>query len=173
MTVSLSHHLNNVPPLLNPAPFPSLYRIAFQMNCQVTRQLWIFAIGPESPLPAFSLALPYPVSSAWPHKNASPFAIMPASSPYPCWEYFSFPSIPWTSFSYFSIKIQLRKKNSAEGTSLMVQWLRLLTPNAGSPGSVPGQGTRSRMPKLRVRMPQLKILHAATKTQCNQINIKK
>ena len=39
----------------------------------------------------------------------------------------------------------------------MVQRLRLHIPNAGGPGSIPGQGTRS-------HMPQLKILHAATKT---------
>ena len=39
--------------------------------------------------------------------------------------------------------------NAGGGTSLMVQWLRLLTPNAGGPGSTPGQGTRSRMPQLK------------------------
>ena len=38
------------------------------------------------------------------------------------------------------------------------QWLTLHIPNIGDPGSIPGQGTRS-------RMLQLKILHAATKTQ--------
>ena len=42
------------------------------------------------------------------------------------------------------------------GTSLVVQWLRLRTPNAGGLGSIPGQGTRS-------HMPQLKSLHATTK----------
>ena len=31
------------------------------------------------------------------------------------------------------------------------------------PGSVPGQGTRSHTPQLRVHMPQLKIRHAETK----------
>ena len=36
------------------------------------------------------------------------------------------------------------------GTSLVVQWVRLHAPNAGSPGSIPGWGTRSCM-------------HAATK----------
>ena len=41
-------------------------------------------------------------------------------------------------------------------TSLVVQRLRLCAPSAGDPGSIPGQGTRS-------RMPQLKIMHAATK----------
>ena len=45
---------------------------------------------------------------------------------------------------------------SSTGTSLMVQWLRLHTPNAGGPGLIPGQGTRSHMPRL-------KILHATTK----------
>ena len=32
------------------------------------------------------------------------------------------------------------------GTSLMAQWLRLLAPNAGALGSIPGQGTRSHVP---------------------------
>ncbi|TEA28876.1 hypothetical protein DBR06_SOUSAS4010093, partial [Sousa chinensis] len=46
---------------------------------------------------------------------------------------------------------------------MVVQWLRLCTPYVGGPGSIPGQGTRSHMPQLRVCMLQLKILHAATK----------
>ncbi|TEA38740.1 hypothetical protein DBR06_SOUSAS610094, partial [Sousa chinensis] len=29
--------------------------------------------------------------------------------------------------------------------SLVAQWLRLHTPNAGGPGLIPGQGTRSHM----------------------------
>ena len=36
-----------------------------------------------------------------------------------------------------------------EGTCPVVQWLRLYDPNAGSLGSISGQGTRSRMPQLR------------------------
>ena len=44
----------------------------------------------------------------------------------------------------------------------MAQWLRLCAPNAADPGSIPGQGTRS-------RMPQLKITCAAAKTQHSQI----
>ena len=40
------------------------------------------------------------------------------------------------------------------GTSLVVQWLRFHTHNAGGPGSVPGQGTRSHLRQLRVRIPQ-------------------
>ena len=46
----------------------------------------------------------------------------------------------------------------------VVRWLRLHSPNAGGPGSIPGQGTRS-------HMPQLKVPHAATKTRCGQIFI--
>ena len=38
----------------------------------------------------------------------------------------------------------------------MVQWLRLLAPNAGGLGSIPGRGARSRMSQLRPRMPQLR-----------------
>ena len=34
-------------------------------------------------------------------------------------------------------------------TSLMVQRLRLHTPNARGPGSIPGQGTRAHMPQVR------------------------
>ena len=37
------------------------------------------------------------------------------------------------------------------GTSLVAQWLKLRAPNTGSPGSIPGQETRSHM-------------HAATKS---------
>ena len=47
-------------------------------------------------------------------------------------------------------------KGHGVGTSLEVQWLRLNTPNAVDPGSIPDQGTRSHMPQLRVCMPQLK-----------------
>ena len=39
-----------------------------------------------------------------------------------------------------------------------------------APGSIPGQETRSHMLQLRVGIPQLKILHDATKTQHSQIN---
>ena len=56
------------------------------------------------------------------------------------------------------------------GTSLVVQWLRLCAPNAGGPGSIPGQGTRAHMPQLRDCMPHVKVPHATTKTQCSQIN---
>ena len=54
----------------------------------------------------------------------------------------------------------------------MVQWLRLLAPNAGGPGSIPDHGPRSYMPQLRVCMPQerWKIPQATTKTQNSQIN---
>ena len=37
------------------------------------------------------------------------------------------------------------KKYYVAGTSLVVQWIILCTPNAGGPGSIPGQGTRSHM----------------------------
>ena len=45
----------------------------------------------------------------------------------------------------------------------MVPWLRLHPPSAAGLGSIPGQGTRS-------RIPQLKIPHATTETQYSQIN---
>ena len=40
-------------------------------------------------------------------------------------------------------------KELKQGTCLVVQWLRLHTPNAGAWGSIPGQGTRSHMWQLR------------------------
>ena len=45
----------------------------------------------------------------------------------------------------------------------MVWWLKLRAPNAEGLGSVPGWGTRS-------HTPQLKILNAANKTWCSQID---
>ena len=42
------------------------------------------------------------------------------------------------------------------------------TPNSGSLGLIPGWGTRTYMLQPRVPMPQLKIPHASTKTQCSQ-----
>ena len=41
-------------------------------------------------------------------------------------------------------------------TSLVVQWLRHRASNAGGPGSIPRQGSRSHILQLRVLMPQLK-----------------
>ena len=35
------------------------------------------------------------------------------------------------------------------GTPLVAQWLRLRAPNAGGPGSIPGQGNGSHMLQLR------------------------
>ena len=49
-------------------------------------------------------------------------------------------------------------QDNAKGTSLVVQWLRLHTPNAGSLCSIPGQRTRSHMLQLSVPVLQLKIL---------------
>ncbi|TEA25801.1 hypothetical protein DBR06_SOUSAS1210090, partial [Sousa chinensis] len=49
---------------------------------------------------------------------------------------------------------------------MVVQWLRLCTPNAGDLGSIPGQGTRSHMLQLRVHMRQLKIPYATMKIPC-------
>ena len=62
-----------------------------------------------------------------------------------------------------SLLISYYKNNSICGikklksrTSLVVQWLRLCTPKAGAPGSIPAQGTRSHVPQLRVHMPLLR-----------------
>ena len=34
--------------------------------------------------------------------------------------------------------------------SLVIQWLRLCALNAGGPGLIPGRGTRSHMPQLKI-----------------------
>ena len=47
----------------------------------------------------------------------------------------------------------------------MAQWLRLHVPNVGGLVLTPGQGTRSHMLQLRVHIPQLKIPHAAMKSE--------
>ena len=57
-----------------------------------------------------------------------------------------------------------------QGTSLVVQWLRLWAPNAEGQGSIPSWGTRCLWTQLRVRMPQLKMPHAAAVTWHSQIN---
>ena len=44
------------------------------------------------------------------------------------------------------------------------------THSAGGLGLLPGQGTRSRMPQLKVPHATIKIPYAATRIQCNQIN---
>ena len=50
-------------------------------------------------------------------------------------------------------------------TNLVVQWLRLHARSAGGLGLIPGQGTRSHMPQLRVQMLQLKFCTQQLKTR--------
>ena len=61
--------------------------------------------------------------------------------------------------------MELLLKAVQEGTSPVVQWLRLQAPKAGGLSSIPDQGTRFRMPQLRVCMPQLKIPYAVTEVR--------
>ena len=57
----------------------------------------------------------------------------------------------WASPSLLGV---MEKEDTDVGTFLVVQWLRLCTPYAGDPGSIPGWGTGSHMVELRVCMPQ-------------------
>ena len=59
-------------------------------------------------------------------------------------------------------KIFLNSKNTTWGPSLVVQWLRLSATNAGGLGLIPGQETRSHMPKLRPGTAKLKKKKNAT-----------
>ena len=63
------------------------------------------------------------------------------------------------------------KKILMSGTSLVVQWLRLHTPNAGGPGSIPGEPTGCHVLQLLNKSPyaSMRILHAATKTHTFKI----
>ena len=56
-------------------------------------------------------------------------------------------------------------KKRSWGLSCWFSGLRSCSPSAGGPGSIPGWGTRSHRAQLRVLMPQLKILHTATKIE--------
>ena len=76
---------------------------------------------------------------------------------------------PWSPQSPFSVQpvwdglfFSPNNKYSL-GLLRWVQWLRLHIPNAGGLNSIPGQGTRS-------HMPQIKIPHATTNTQHSQID---
>ena len=63
----------------------------------------------------------------------------------------------WGCSGPVSILYQAEAENNQESyyiwTSLVVQWLRPHTPDAGAPGSISGWGTKFHMPQLRVLMP--------------------
>ena len=67
------------------------------------------------------------------------------------------PAAPFISSVILGLSFLFSKRGIA-GISLLVQWLRLCTPSAGGPGSIPCLGTTS-------HTPQLKILHAAMKIE--------
>ena len=56
----------------------------------------------------------------------------------------------WRPSTAKKLRIKLFFNSFFMGASLAAQWLRLHAPNAGGPGSIPGQGTRSHMPHLHV-----------------------
>ena len=66
---------------------------------------------------------------------------------------------------------RLLKLKNMLGSSLVVQWLRLCTPSAGASCSIPSQGTRSHIPQLRVRKPELKDPEYMIKTQHSHVYI--
>ena len=84
-----------------------------------------------------------------------------------------FPSLvaTFTSFTIIlvvygeGIGIKLWIKQSSLGTSLVVQWLQLQTPNTGGQDSILGQATRSHLPQWKSKIPC-----AVTKTWYDQIN---
>ena len=57
-------------------------------------------------------------------------------------------SSPYKAMLYWIRSPALRPHLTLIPTSLVVQWLQLCAPNVGSPGLIPGQGTRSHRPQL-------------------------
>ena len=55
------------------------------------------------------------------------------------------------------LKVQGNVWRESLRASLVVQWLRLQSLNAGDLGSIPGQGTRSHMLQLRLEQPNQSI----------------
>ena len=72
----------------------------------------------------------------------------------PSWTHSLKQSCPAES-SLADLQTRVKINHCCFGTSLVVRWVRLCTPNAGGPGSIPGRGTRYHVPQLRSR-------HAAT-----------
>ena len=68
--------------------------------------------------------------------------------------------------------VLIKKKKRERETSLVGQWLRLSTPNAGGPGLLPGQGTRTVHAAVKSSHASTRSSHATTKTQDSQIKIK-
>ena len=63
-------------------------------------------------------------------------------------------------FSIWGLKPKPRYSGKYGRTSLVAQWLRLCTPYAEGLGSIPGQGTRSRLPKLKIWCSATNIWHS-------------
>ena len=80
------------------------------------------------------------------------------STPFKRW---AWPLLFWTAsaldtISEAKLKEKYHLKDQEIGTSLAVHWLRLCASNARGPGLIPGWGTGSHMPQLRVCMQQLR-----------------
>ena len=69
----------------------------------------------------------------------------------------------WTTREVFRFILSTLRRKKASGDLPGGHWLRLHAHNAGAPGSIPDQGTRSHMLQLRAHVPKPKIPHAATR----------
>ena len=58
----------------------------------------------------------------------------------------------WEHWRHLGSNLHI-KRHLIYGTSLVVQWVRLRTPNVGGPGSIPGQVTRSHMHAITKKSP--------------------
>ena len=68
------------------------------------------------------------------------------------------------------IKLKKKKRRRSYGTFLVVQWLRLCASNAGDPGSISGQGTRSHM--LQLRQGTAKSINIKKRRSYNRLQLK-
>ena len=67
----------------------------------------------------------------------------------------------------FALHIPIKDR---AGTSLVLQWLRLPSVHTWGLNSISGQGAGFHMSQLKVHLPQLKVVQAASETWCSRVN---
>ena len=127
--------------------------VAFASNVHLSDSAWLASV--RSFLKCHPFREDFPDQSQNNSINCTPV-------PSPCHAFLQSICIIWHMkyLLVFLFTACFPQKCKLQGTSLLVQWVRLCAPNAGGPGLIPGQGTRSCMHATT------KSLHAATKIPC-------
>ena len=170
---------DSVPPFIVPSQGSRLYvKALFIVTSRLSVHRIAFLTGPVEVQPALDI-LPYtdlflfcPLGLnvvLW-HKSCPVLSHGRGQASSRSWWAFWWPCltdrlINMTDMMLYSIwkGYELQCKNFSQGTFLVVQWLRLSTPNAEGLGLIPGQATRSYMWQLRN-------LHATTKILTKSLN---